>query len=508
MSAARMLIIHSMQARYRKTTVDFVRAFERYLPDVAVEYHHWRQPLTAALRAQRFDAVLLSYDFLSYRQSAHWPAIVERYRALRDMTVRLIALPQDDYTYSAVLDDTMVRLGVDTIYSPLESGLDLVYEKSAGSIPIRFALTGYVDPISVDELEHLALPFGDRPIDVGQRVRDLPPWYGRYGRIKGDQAREFARRADAAGLRIDISTDPGDVFPGDAWYRFLGSCRFTVGRKGGASMCDPDGSIRACVETYLAGRPEAGFDDVEAECFPGRDGHARMSAISPRLFDAAITGTCQILTRDDYLGALEPYVHYVPLADDFSNFDEVLELMRDRDRVESIVAASRRALIFDGNFTYASFAAAVFETDVAPYVDISSGRSAVPDVTAAPLELLQLVAPYHLYVAWLRLVLLAFRAGTAGSLGRFLLRFEDMVGDDESAIEILEPESFEANAVELPFRKGRLNEMAIEVARHLIGLGLVEAAIAWTRRAAEPDAAEWEFWPWLSPHGAELEAQR
>jgi hypothetical protein len=38
----------------------------------------------------------------------------------------------------------------------------------------------------------------------------------------------------------------------------------------------------------------------------------RSGSISPRHFEAALVGSCQLLVQSEYAGALEPDVHYAP----------------------------------------------------------------------------------------------------------------------------------------------------------------------------------------------------
>ena len=119
-------------------------------------------------------------------------------------------------------------------------------------------------------------------------------------------AEVIRERAEARGLRVDISTRAEDTFYGDDWYRFLASCRYTIGIEGGASILDRDGSVRACVESRLEEKPAAGFAELEAACFPGRDGELELYAISPRHLEACATRTAQILVEGDYGGILQP----------------------------------------------------------------------------------------------------------------------------------------------------------------------------------------------------------
>jgi hypothetical protein len=67
-------------------------------------------------------------------------------------------------------------------------------------------------------------------------------------------------------------------------------------------------------ETFFAGRRRPAF---YGKC------------ISSRHFDAAGTGTVQILLEGRYNDILEAGVHYLPLREDFSNIDAVMDRFND-----------------------------------------------------------------------------------------------------------------------------------------------------------------------------------
>jgi hypothetical protein len=162
----------------------------------------------------------------------------------------------------------------------------------------------------------------------------------------------MADAARRAGLIVDVSTRVEDSFTGTSWFEFLMSCKFTVGMKGGASLYDPIGLLHTKVNSYLVRFPNAEFDEIERKFFHKKDMKYKFSAISPRLFESASAGTCQILQRDDYLGALEPWRDYIPLEVDFSNVDEVLLSMRDLEKCQEIANNASRSLVESGLFQY------------------------------------------------------------------------------------------------------------------------------------------------------------
>jgi hypothetical protein len=79
------------------------------------------------------------------------------------------------------------------------------------------------------------------------------------------------------------------------------------------------------------------------------------SAIGPRLFEAAIAGSCQILTPGKYAGALNPGEHFISIDPDCSNADEVLEQMQDEKANEARIDACYRALASNPKFRYRYF---------------------------------------------------------------------------------------------------------------------------------------------------------
>jgi hypothetical protein len=153
----------------------------------------------------------------------------------------------------------------------------------------------------------------------------------------------------------DISVKDEDTLVGERWYEFLLRCKYTIGVEGGASILDSDGSIKAATEAYLEQHPQAPFEEVEAHCFAGRDGTARLYAISPRHLEACATRTCQVLVEGDYNGILKPGVHYVELKRDFSNLDAVAESIRQDGARRETTERAYRDVVLSGANSYERF---------------------------------------------------------------------------------------------------------------------------------------------------------
>jgi hypothetical protein len=199
-----------------------------------------------------------------------------------------------------------------------------------------------------------ALPDSERPIDVGYRGRSLAPYMGRGALEKSEIARRFAALAADSGLTIDVTAREGERLYGDAWWRYLGSCKGTLGVEAGVSVFDLEDEAYREYRRRVIEKPVS-IEDLEKGPQGRLEGYVHYRTASPRHFEAAAFGVCQILYEGRYSGVMEPMVHYIPLRKDFSNLGEVLELFRDRETRSRITANARRDLIDSGKWSFERF---------------------------------------------------------------------------------------------------------------------------------------------------------
>jgi len=348
MSRHKVLVIHALRPTSRQTTIDHLLAFREHLPNADVQYLHFAQPLPKGMIDQvEPDLLIVNYDYLNYRFTPLWPYIKNRHRNLARQSRKVIAIAQDDSWAHRLLDNWCMSWKVDRVLTPVENDLHVLYPRSIKRVEIRTVLTGYA-PTSVEPSDPLAA----RPIDLGQRVRAMPAHLGTYAQEKAHQTIEFSRHVREAGFVVNVSTRVEDGFIGGDWPKFLRKCKFTVGMKGGASIADAYGLLYSRVEARRHRVSARHLNTASFRSLRRRDGKHRFSAVSPRLFEAAAAGTCQILRPDDYLGVLEPWVHYLPLNHDFSNVQEVLLAMRDLESCQEVTNNLRKQLIDSGKFSY------------------------------------------------------------------------------------------------------------------------------------------------------------
>lgn len=346
-------VLHALRSDSRQTTISHALCFARHLLNTDITYINVFGELP---EKTDFDLVIVTYELAALRNLPIWKELLRRIQPILSNSNTRIVMPQDDYSRCAVLDDFIVSEKIQAVFTPITRDLDQLYPRAVkAGVEFHEAFTGYFEESDWQRLIGFSRPFRDRKIEVGQRVRHLPPQLGRSAGIKGQLAIDFGRLALDRGFNCNISTRSEDVLLGDAWWHFLGDTKFTVSRRGGASMADPTGRLADRVRRYQSRHPDATMSEIEENVSMKGGRLGDFSAISPRLFEAAALGVCQILEPDEYVEGLEPGVHYIPLKSDFSNIDQVFETMLDLDRCEEIVNASQDLLLRSGKFTYKAF---------------------------------------------------------------------------------------------------------------------------------------------------------
>jgi hypothetical protein len=211
----------------------------------------------------------------------------------------------------------------------------------------------------------------DRKIDVGGRSAQYPNFLGDDDR---NQLYDAVRRCGPKeGLTVDVETTSGSRLSRPDWAAFLNDCRGTIGTEAGTWFLERDDRsvleirefLRQCGGSRtlradrfahsLARRLPYGakealrallkwsplrheaigddlgyFAEVQARFFTNRPrAPVYGKCISSRHFDAAGTGTCQLLIRGRYNDILQADEHYLAFDPDLANLDDVIARFRD-----------------------------------------------------------------------------------------------------------------------------------------------------------------------------------
>lgn len=211
----------------------------------------------------------------------------------------------------------------------------------------------------------------DRGIDIGARSFRYLPYLGDNDRNRIFDF--FSSHPFDPPLSIDMSTE--HRFDRDGWSRFLKSCKATIATEAGSWYLQRDDATVLAIRDFLrtknggggiviaadsplrrlahrlpyrvkaAIRPllrrgavrhelflaeDADYDDVHGRFFVGCPPcPAYSKCISSRHFDAIGSKTLQIMFPGRYNDILEAGTHYLALAPDFSNLDDVMRAFHD-----------------------------------------------------------------------------------------------------------------------------------------------------------------------------------
>jgi hypothetical protein len=352
-----LLIIYTSRTQPNLATHrDYLLSFRRYATDCrsfCVNVSFGGVP--SYLRKVKFDLIIFNSSFVGDRASRNWfVKAMERIANTKEFQGVRVAMPQDEFTSMDLMCDFINEFKIDVVFSVApESEWKKIY-RTVDFNRVKFIrlLTGYLDERVIRKWSKLVDSYTPRSIDIGYRVVSRATW-GRFNLMKGKIAEIFEDAARHHNLRTDIAVGWEHFKLGNDWLAFLSNCRFTIGIEGGSTLLDWNGTLSEAISAYLSRNPQADFDELERVCIPpGKDGEIAVFAMSPRHLEACLTRTGQVLVEGEYNGVLRPYDHYIPLRKDFSNLEEVLEIIKDEPRRRDMVERAFLDIVKSDKYTY------------------------------------------------------------------------------------------------------------------------------------------------------------
>ena len=334
-----VLILHRMgDPLYRRESVESLEyMIPRCRPDLNCIVHDSDLPFPEYLKQIDYHLIILGPTFLCSRYiPVIYKSVLKNFKFIKESSACKIALPQDDYDCSEILDEWMLEWKIDRIYSVLSYNLNTIYSKSIKHSQIVLGYTGY---ISDEWISNWISPksHSERTIDVSYRATRLGENFGSHGQLKWQIADKFKNSiGNNSNLNLDISTEKKDFISGKAWHQFLENSKFCLSVASGSSLIDARNEIKICVNMHKARNSRASFEEIENKCFKGIDRKFLFTAISPRNIEAALAETVQIAVPGDYSGLMVSGDHYIPLEKECENINEVIDLMENKTYVDKI----------------------------------------------------------------------------------------------------------------------------------------------------------------------------
>jgi hypothetical protein len=344
-------------------------------------YHNAEEPPGRWIRWLAPDAIILHTVFLGMRWYVYANDFHREYRWLADIHCPKLALPQDEYDHSEVLEEWLEDHGVTDVFSCFGADArELLYPSLTEQVRFHDTLTGFIKRDDAEAVRQRMVAHNARPYDIVYRAAQLPYWFGSHGQLKHEIGTIVRDRAARLGLKTDISTRHEDTVYGSGWLDFIMSGRAIIGCESGSSVLDRRGQIQETIRMMLTIEPDLTFEQVDERMPPGWDAYT-FFAISPRHLEAVITKTAQILVEGRYSGVLEPDRHYIPVRRDLSDLDRALARLSDRNAVEEIAERAYEEVYLGGRYTTADFAEALVEAIGSP--SHHRGRIPVPVLRSA-----------------------------------------------------------------------------------------------------------------------------
>ena len=367
----RVLLLCDYQSRIAATVRDHIEALERLS-----RYRWYRLAILGGIPSSvdldRFDVIVVHYTLTACserRLSARSRVRLANCRALKTIFI------QDEYRHVNASIAAMREMGVGLLFTCVPpSEIPKVYsEEALAGVRKVNVLTGYVP----EGLLNRPVPTPSRrPLLVGYRGRRLPFWLGALGEEKYAIGTRFLADAERfPNLACDISFREEDRLYGDRWIEFLLRCRAVLGVESGASVCDFTGDLQRTVERAMRRDPTLGFNEISRRYLADADGRITLNQISPRCYEAAALRTVMVLYPGRYSGRIEAWRHYIPLAKDHSNMDEVVSALGDGSLIDEMTERAYREVALARENSYAAF---VEDVDKALLATFDPSMTATP----------------------------------------------------------------------------------------------------------------------------------
>lgn len=358
----KVLVIYS-QKNYppKKDQQELLKSFENYTNWEVYYLNFFISKKPLFISNHTFDILIFDYSVM-YVNEYNAEKLFKLNQKIKSRT--RIGFFQDEWFNSKLKEKLIHNLQLEHVFSvgPKSEIAKLYPNTNSNIVQFHQSLTGYIDEIETKKLEQLSQNI-NKSITIGYRgYYDASRFhFGTFYRLRAKLVELFHSKTKGKNLKIDVSNKKTDLIFGERWYEFLAKCKYVIGAESGVDLMDWDGSIKEKIDAYLKQKPQASYEETRDNVFKYQEGNIDYFAIAPRHFQACMTKTCQILIEGHYSGVLQKWKHYIPLKKDFSNIDEVIELVQKDDLRQQIVENAYKDIVLSGKYTYRAFVNQVIE---------------------------------------------------------------------------------------------------------------------------------------------------
>ena len=338
----KILILHALGPKSKK--IKSVKEHEFLIPNFDKKHqyhiHNARRPASKALKKTQYDSIIIASTFLDLiTDQKRGEAKRSEFAFLSTSNAVKIAFPQDDYWMSEVRDNFYAEMKLDYVFSVCQpeywSVLFPRYQKTG---KILKGFTAYIDKRHF-ELFSDKKKFTDREFDVVYRAAKNPLFPNALGYLKANLGLNFQSCAEEMNLKLRLDV-VGNPKTGNLWEEFIGNSMCVLGSPSGSSTLirnkDDALKIEYIQSDFSSSNTEKQNELIKV--FPSELLSRNYSALSPRNFEAAASGTAQILYGSDYDKILTPWEDYLPFTFDEDSLLKVNDFLQNPEKLERIAS--------------------------------------------------------------------------------------------------------------------------------------------------------------------------
>ncbi len=356
----KVLLLYSVASCRVNTIREHVNAFGLFSRHQITYYDASNDNCIHESFLNSFDAVVIHF---SVRISVKGHLSEEIYTKLKSYPGAKILFIQDEYDNLAMTYSYMEGIGFDSVFTCVpDQYVDYVYPstKFKGT---RFInnFTGYI-PYTL--LNYNFPKIADRSTHVFYRGRALPYFYGTLGKEKYEIGIKFKAALQQLGITLNVNLESAEDkrIYGEDWYYALSRSKATLATESGSNVFDFDGDLEQLIESDV--QKGKNYDYIYEKYIKEREQHIQMNQVSPKIFEAICLGTVLVLYEGNYSGILTPWVHYIPLKKDFSNFADVIRILQDDIELQKLADKAYEDIIQNGRYTYQTFIRESFDKEI------------------------------------------------------------------------------------------------------------------------------------------------
>ncbi|HPH11651.1 MAG TPA: hypothetical protein PKW59_12385 [Thermotogota bacterium] len=348
-----LLLYHAVSLKNASTIFEHINSFPKY-SKFKFYLVNTELGFPKILKNNTFDCIILHYSLFGRGYKYELQKDFLDYLLLAHSSVKVVFF-QDEYHFCQKRFEFINQYNIDYVYTLVEPNyFKLTYEKYTNAKNVFWTIPGFVDDTLINKAVRFCTDFEKRQIDFFYRGRKLPLYMGKGSQEKYYIAGCFSKLTKNEGFTLDIETNEKRRLYGDNWYKALAKSKAVLGVEAGVSLFDIDGSAYKAYQDYLQIHNNPSEEDIFKLLEPWEN-LIFYRTISPRIFEAAAFRNVQILFEGNYSNLITPYKHYIPLKKDFSNYDEVISLFKNRRFCKEMTDTAYDDLIKSGKYSYKTF---------------------------------------------------------------------------------------------------------------------------------------------------------